>query len=45
MVLWAARHENTANQALVRQMQKDKEQFLAEIRRRWAENTIRSTGN
>ncbi len=44
MVLWAARHENTANQALVRQMQKDKEQFLAEIRRRWAENTIRSTG-
>src|SRR5437867_5042095 len=45
MVLWAARHENTANQALVRQMQKDKEQFLAEIRRRWAGNTIRSTGN
>jgi DNA-binding HxlR family transcriptional regulator len=45
MVLWAARHENTANQALVRQIQKDKEQFLAEIRRRWAENTIRSTGN
>src|SRR5437867_3740723 len=45
MVLWAARHENTANQALVRQMQKDKEQFLAEIRRRWAENTIHSTGN
>ncbi len=45
MVLWAARHENTANQALVRQMQKDKEQFLAEIRRRWAENTIHATGN
>ena len=45
MVLWAARHENTANQALVRQMQKDKEQFLAEIRRRWAEDTIPATGN
>ncbi len=39
MVLWAARHEETENQALVRQMQKDKQQFLAAIRKRWAERT------
>jgi DNA-binding HxlR family transcriptional regulator len=37
MVLWAAAHENTGNQALVRQMKKDKGQFLAAVRRRWAE--------
>src|SRR5229473_6033908 len=43
MVLWAAAHEDTGNQALVRQMQKDKEQFLAAVRHRWAEKTIRST--
>src|SRR6202158_910399 len=41
MVLWAARHEETGNQALVRQMQKDKQQFLAAIRQRWAERTLR----
>lgn len=35
MVLWAAAHENTGNQALVRQMQKDKKQFLAGVRQRW----------
>src|SRR5713226_3887966 len=34
MVLWAAGHEVTGNQALVRQMQKDKEQFLAAVRHR-----------
>ena len=45
MVLWAAAHEDTGNQALVRQMQKDKEQFLAAVRHRWAEKTIRSTAN
>jgi DNA-binding HxlR family transcriptional regulator len=39
MVLWAAGHEKTDNQALVRQMQKNKEQFLAAIRERWAEKT------
>ena len=43
MVLWAARHEETENQALVRTMKKDKEQFLAAVRQRWAEKTIRST--
>src|SRR5258707_14235483 len=36
MVLWAAAHEETGNQALVRLMRKDKEHFLAEIRKRWA---------
>jgi DNA-binding HxlR family transcriptional regulator len=39
MVLWAARHEKTENQALVRQMQNYKEQFLAAIRQRWAERS------
>src|SRR5712672_429403 len=42
MVLWAAGHEDTGNQALVRVMQKDKEKFLAEVRQRWAEKRIRS---
>src|SRR3979490_3005982 len=37
MVLWAAAHENTANQALVRKMRKDKEKFISAIRQRWAE--------
>jgi DNA-binding HxlR family transcriptional regulator len=37
MVLWAAGHEDTGNQALVRLMQKDKKQFLAAIRQRWEE--------
>jgi DNA-binding HxlR family transcriptional regulator len=45
MVLWAAGHEDTGNQALVRLMQKDKEKFLAEVRQRWAEKRIRSTAN
>lgn len=40
MVLWAARHEKTENQALVRTMQKDKAQFLAAVRQRW-ENSAR----
>ena len=39
MVLWAAGHEDTGNQELVRQMQKDKEQFLAAIRQRWTGKT------
>jgi len=36
MVLWAAAHEETGNQALVRQMKEDKRKFLAEVRQRWA---------
>ncbi len=39
MVLWAAAHEKTENQALVRLMRKNKQQFLAQIRRRWTETT------
>jgi len=35
MVLWAAAHEDTGNQALVRLMRADKEKFLAGIRERW----------
>jgi DNA-binding HxlR family transcriptional regulator len=37
MVLWAAAHEPTGNQPLVRQMRKDKEKFMAEVRERWAQ--------
>jgi DNA-binding HxlR family transcriptional regulator len=37
MVLWAAAHEDTGNQALVRQIQQDKEKFLNAARQRWAE--------
>jgi DNA-binding HxlR family transcriptional regulator len=35
MVLWAAAHEKVENQALVREIQKDKPKFLATIRHRW----------
>jgi DNA-binding HxlR family transcriptional regulator len=35
MVLWAAAHEDTGNQALVQQMRSDKKKFLAGIRERW----------
>src|SRR5258708_1871455 len=34
MVLWAAAHEDTGNQALIRLMRKDKEQFLVGVRER-----------
>ena len=37
MVLWAAAHEDTGNQALVGQMRKNKEKFLDGVRRRWAQ--------
>lgn len=39
MVLWAARHEKTGNQELVRQLQSDKEQLIAAVRRRWVKGT------
>jgi len=45
MVLWAARHEKTENQVLVRQMQTGKVQFLAAIRHRWADKTISSSAD
>src|SRR5215470_11801509 len=35
MVLWAAAHEDTGNQALVHLIKKDKTQFLANVRKRW----------
>jgi DNA-binding HxlR family transcriptional regulator len=38
MVLWAAGHEETGNQALIRQMRADKEKFLAELRQRWEDS-------
>ena len=37
MVLWASAHEDTGNRPLVEQMRKNKEQFLEQIRQRWAE--------
>jgi DNA-binding HxlR family transcriptional regulator len=45
MVLWAAAHEKTENQALIRQMRTDKEKFLAGIRQRWAEKSNHPTAN
>jgi DNA-binding HxlR family transcriptional regulator len=42
MVLWAAAHEGTGNQPLIRQMQADKAKFLAGVRQRWAEKKIRT---
>jgi DNA-binding HxlR family transcriptional regulator len=41
MVLWAAAHEKTGNAQLVREMQKDKQKFLAAARRHWEESTSR----
>jgi DNA-binding HxlR family transcriptional regulator len=43
MVLWAAAHENTGNQALVKLMREDKGKFLAEIRQRWLKSQISPT--
>jgi len=39
MVLWAAKHEETGNQALVRQMQNGKEQFVEAVRQRYLKST------
>jgi DNA-binding HxlR family transcriptional regulator len=41
MVLWAAAHEETGNQALVRLMQKNKEKFLHRIHERWCRSSAR----
>jgi hypothetical protein len=38
MVLWAAAHEDTGNQALVKLMQEDKMKFIEEVRQRWADH-------
>ena len=37
MVLWAAAHEDTGNQPLIRQIRADKQKFLAGVRQRWAD--------
>jgi len=39
MVLWASSHEKTENQALVRQMQKNKDHFIETVRRRYLVKT------
>jgi DNA-binding HxlR family transcriptional regulator len=39
MVLWASAHEETGNQPLVEQMRNNKEQFLEQVRKRWAART------
>jgi DNA-binding HxlR family transcriptional regulator len=41
MVLWSAGHEQVENQALAELMRKDKQKFIAEIRRRWAEEVAK----
>ncbi len=40
MVLWAAAHENTGNQPLVRQMRDHKEKVIAGVRLRWEERKL-----
>jgi DNA-binding HxlR family transcriptional regulator len=42
MVLWAAKHEETGNQPLVRQMQREKEQFVETVRQRYLKNILSS---
>jgi DNA-binding HxlR family transcriptional regulator len=37
MVLWAAAHEDTENEPLVQELQKDKDRFVAAVRQRWAQ--------
>jgi DNA-binding HxlR family transcriptional regulator len=48
MVLWAAAHEDTGNQALVQLMRADKKGFLAGVRKGWEERKAeerKSTGS
>src|ERR1700692_4100698 len=42
MVLWAAAHEDTANEPLVKELRRDKGGFIAAVRQRWAEKNSRS---
>lgn len=44
MVLWAARHEETGNQALVRDLRADKEKVITAVRQKWA-NEQRAAAN
>jgi len=41
MVLWAAAHEDTGNQELVKELQKDKAGFVAAVRQLWASKMSR----
>jgi DNA-binding HxlR family transcriptional regulator len=43
MVLWAATHEDTGNEALVKEIQKDKEGFITAVRQRWEKETLLPT--
>lgn len=43
MVLWAARHEETGNQALVRDLRGDKEKLITTVRQRWANKQAPAT--
>jgi DNA-binding HxlR family transcriptional regulator len=42
MVLWAAAHEDTENEPLVKELRKNKEGFIAAVRQRWEEANTRS---
>src|ERR1700732_4130529 len=42
MLVWAPAHEDMENDALVKELRKDKEGFIAAGRQRWAEQNIRS---
>jgi DNA-binding HxlR family transcriptional regulator len=43
MVLWAATHEDTGNQALVKLMRADKKKFLEDVRKRLMESHSQQT--
>jgi DNA-binding HxlR family transcriptional regulator len=45
MVLWAAAHEDTGNQPLVKLMRDDREKFLAGVRQRWMDSVHNPSGN
>ena len=45
MVLWASSHEETQNEALVRQMRGGKDEFNAAIRKRWEARTATKRGS
>ena len=40
MVLWAAHHEKTGNQALVHALQTNKQGVVSEVRERWAQKKV-----
>lgn len=42
MVLWAARHEETGNQELVRELRAHKEKLITEVRQRWANGQVQA---